>query len=145
MADAKRLQDSYRQRYGREMVFIPYGGDLPGPAGRETLDRLNLTPERYVLYVSRLEPENNAEAVLRAYRDVPGDTPLVMVGDAPYAENYIARLRAIADPRVRMPGAIYGEGYRELLARARVYVQATGVGRPHSALVQAPGYGLVVT
>ena len=58
--------------------------------GKETLDRLNLMPERYILYVSRLEPENNALAVIRAYRDVPGETPLVVVGDAPYAADYIA-------------------------------------------------------
>jgi glycosyltransferase involved in cell wall biosynthesis len=41
-------------------------------------------------------------------------------------------------------GAIYGEGYRELLARAAVYVQATEVGGTHPALVEALGYGRVV-
>jgi glycosyltransferase involved in cell wall biosynthesis len=144
VSDAKVIQDYYRQRFGFASVFIPYGGDLPGPVGRETLDRLDLEPERYVLYVSRLEPENNAEAVVRAYRDVPGDMPLVIVGDAPYAAEYIARLRAAADARVRMPGAIYGEGYRQLLANAAVYVQATEVGGTHPALVEAMGYGRLV-
>jgi glycosyltransferase involved in cell wall biosynthesis len=144
VSDARVIQDYYRQRYGFESVFIPYGGDLPEPAGRETLDRLGLQPERYVLYVSRLEPENNAEAVVRAYRDVPGETPLVIVGDAPYAADYIARLRAAADARVRMPGAIYGDGYRQLLANAGVYVQATEVGGTHPALVEALGYGRLV-
>lgn len=144
VTDAKVIEDYYRTRYGIPSVFIPYGGDLPQPAGRATLDHLNLTPERYVLYVSRLEPENNALAVLRAYRAVRGDVPLVLVGDAPYAAAYIAQLRAEADPRVRMPGAIYGEGYRELLANAAVYVQATEVGGTHPALVEALGYGRVV-
>jgi glycosyltransferase involved in cell wall biosynthesis len=144
VSDAKVIQDYYRERYGLDSVFIPYGGDLPEPAGRDTLERLGLEPERYVLYVSRLEPENNAEAVVRAYRDVPGQTPLVVVGDAPYAARYIAKLRAAADSRVRMPGAIYGEGYRQLLANAAVYVQATEVGGTHPALVEAMGYGRVV-
>ena len=94
VTDAKVIEDYYRTRYGIPSVFIPYGGDLPQPAGRATLDRLDLAPERYVLYVSRLEPENNALAVVRAYRDVPGDVPLVLVGDAPYAADYIAQLRA---------------------------------------------------
>jgi glycosyltransferase involved in cell wall biosynthesis len=144
VTDARVIEDYYRRRYRCDSVFIPYGGDLPEPAGTETLARLNLAPERYVLYVSRLEPENNALAVLRAYRDVPGDTPLVVVGDAPYAPDYIARLRQEADARVRMPGAIYGEGYRELLAHCAVYVQATEVGGTHPALVEALGYGRVV-
>jgi glycosyltransferase involved in cell wall biosynthesis len=144
VTDARVIEAYYRQRYGFSSVFIPYGGDLPEPAGTEALERLGLSPDRYVLYVSRLEPENNADAVVRAYRDVPGDVPLVVVGDAPYARDYIAALHRQADPRVLFPGAIYGEGYRQLLAHAAVYVQATEVGGTHPALVEALGYGRVV-
>ncbi|HEY7727447.1 MAG TPA: DUF1972 domain-containing protein [Candidatus Eisenbacteria bacterium] len=144
VSDARVIQRYYRERYGFESVFIPYGGDLPQPSGTETLERLGLSPERYALYVSRLEPENNADAVVRAYRDVPGQTPLVVVGDAPYAADYIARVRREADTRVLFPGAIYGEGYRQLLANAAVYIQATEVGGTHPALVEALGFGRVV-
>ena len=144
VSDAAVIQRYYRERYGTESIYIPYGGDLPAPSGRAALERLGLEAERYVLYVSRLEPENNALEVVQAYRDVPGSTPLVVVGDAPYAAAYIARVRAAADPRVLFPGAVYGEGYRELLARAAVYVQATEVGGTHPALVEALGYGRVV-
>ena len=144
VSDAKVIRDYYRDRYGFESHFIPYGADLPEPAGTDALERLGLSRERYVLYVSRLEPENNADAVVRAYRDVPGDTPLVVVGDAPYAADYIARVRKEADPRVKFPGAIYGDGYRQLLSSAAVYVQATEVGGTHPALVEALGYGRVV-
>ena len=144
VTDARVIQEYYRSRHRCESEFIPYGGDLPEPSGTATLERLGLAPERYVLYVSRLEPENNAEEVAREYRQVAGDTPLVVVGDAPYAAEYIARVKAAADPRVLFPGAIYGEGYRELLAHAGVYVQATEVGGTHPALVEALGYGRVV-
>ena len=144
VSDARVIHEYYRARHGTESVFIPYGGDLPQPSGSETLERLGLSPERYVLYVSRLEPENNAEAVVREYRNVPGQTPLVVVGDAPYASDTIARIRAAADARVLLAGAIYGEGYRQLLANAAVYVQATEVGGTHPALVEALGYGRVV-
>jgi glycosyltransferase involved in cell wall biosynthesis len=144
VTDARVIQEYYRTRHGCDSTFIPYGGDLPAPEGVETLARLGLTAEKYVLYVSRLEPENNAEEVVREYRQVPGEVPLVVVGDAPYASDYIARVRASADPRVLFPGAIYGAGYRELLANAAVYVQATEVGGTHPALVEALGYGRVV-
>lgn len=144
VSDALVIRDYYRDRYGYASVFIPYGGDLPEPRGNRALERLGLVSEKYVLYVSRLEPENNAEALVRAYRDVPGSTPLVVVGDAPYARDYIARVRAHADDRVLFPGAVYGEEYRQLLARAAVYVQATEVGGTHPALVEALGYGRVV-
>lgn len=144
VSDARVIETYYRERYGLPTVFIPYGGDLPAPSGIAALEALGLRPEGYVLYVSRLEPENNALAVVEAYRKVPGTVPLVIVGDAPYARAYIDRVRAAADPRVLFPGGIYGEGYRELLARAAVYVQATEVGGTHPALVEALGYGRVV-
>jgi glycosyltransferase involved in cell wall biosynthesis len=144
VSDARVIQDYYRARYGFPSVFIPYGGDLPEPRGAATLERLGLKHESYVLYVSRLEPENNADAVVRAYRDVPGGAPLVIVGDAPYARGYIASLRRLADQRVRFAGAVYGDGYRELLANAAVYIQATEVGGTHPALVEAMGFGRVV-
>lgn len=144
VTDAAVIADYYRDRYGARSVLIPYGGDLPAPRGTETLERLGLTPDGYVLFVSRLEPENNADAVVAAYRKVPGSTPLVIVGDAPYATEYIARVKAQADPRVLFPGAIYGEGYRQLLSHAAVYVQATEVGGTHPALVEALGFGRVI-
>ena len=144
VSDARVIQEYYRRTYRFESHLIPYGGDLPQPIGHDALDRLGLSPEGYVLYVSRLEPENNADAVVRVYRDVPGETPLVIVGDAPYAADYVARVRREADPRVKFAGAVYGEGYRQLLSSAAVYVQATEVGGTHPALVEALGYGRVV-
>jgi glycosyltransferase involved in cell wall biosynthesis len=84
--------------------------------------------------------------VIRAYRDVPGDVPLLIIGDAPYAEAYKAGLRAMAaeDPRVRLTGAIYGEGYRDLQRGALAYIQATSVGGTHPALIEAMGAGNLV-
>jgi glycosyltransferase involved in cell wall biosynthesis len=134
VSDARVIRDYYRERYGFESIFIPYGGDLPEPSGRATLERLKLSPERYVLYVSRLEPENNALEVVRAYRDVPGQVPLVVVGDAPYAGRYIAQVHAVADPRVLFPGAIYGEGYRERRGLPRLPGERGGRGRRRAAL-----------
>lgn len=143
VTDAEEIRRYYRTRYGKESAFVPYGSDLPAPRDLSVLGRLGLEPERYVLYVSRFEPENNPDAVVRAWRSVPGDARLVLVGSAPYAEGFIARLReeAAGDPRVILPGAIYGEGYRALLANAATYVHATEVGGTHPALVEAMGYG----
>jgi glycosyltransferase involved in cell wall biosynthesis len=143
VTDARAIQAYYRKTYGKDSVYIPYGSDLAPPAGFAALDRLGLEPGGYVLYVSRFEPENNPDAVVRAFRRVPGETRLVLVGAAPYADAFLARIRAEAagDPRILLPGAIYGEPYRELLANAAVYVHATEVGGTHPALLEAMGFG----
>jgi glycosyltransferase involved in cell wall biosynthesis len=141
VTDARVIQDYYERAYGRRTEYFPYGTDLEPVPDDGTLGRHGLEPGRYVLYVSRLEPENNAHVVIDAYRTVETDLPLAIVGDAPYASEYIDRLHATTDPRVRFLGAIYGQGYRVLRSHAAAYVQATEVGGTHPALVEAMGYG----
>lgn len=140
VTDARVIQAYYRDAYGRSTAYFPYGTDLEPVGDDGTLARLGLEPRRYVLYVSRLEPENNAHVVVAAYAAVRTDLPLVIVGDAPYASEYIASLRRTTDPRVRFVGAIYGAGYQVLRSHATLYVQATEVGGTHPALVEAMGF-----
>lgn len=141
VTDAHVIQAYYQRAYGRATDYFPYGTDLEPVVDDGTLGRLGLEPGQYILYVSRLEPENNAHVVIDAYATVTTDLPLAIVGDAPYANEYIARLRATNDPRVRFLGAIYGNGYRILGSHALAYVQATEVGGTHPALVEAMGFG----
>jgi glycosyltransferase involved in cell wall biosynthesis len=149
VSDADVIRDYYLERYGKPSAVIAYGAPLldrepPPDLARHGLQ--GIEPGRYILYVSRLEPENQADLVIRAYRDVPGDVPLLIVGDAPYAPAYKARLAELAksDPRVRLTGAIYGDGYRDLQRAAMAYIQATSVGGTHPALIEAMGAGNLV-
>jgi glycosyltransferase involved in cell wall biosynthesis len=107
------------------------------PAGDYNLNGLNLESGRYVLYVSRLEPENNPDLVLRSWRNVRSDWPLVIVGDNPYDPGYIGRLKSLGDDRVRFTGAIYGDGYWALQKHAGMFVFACEIGGVHPALIEA--------
>jgi glycosyltransferase involved in cell wall biosynthesis len=53
-------------------------------------------------------------------------------------------VRDTRDPRVVMPGAIYGQGYAELQSHCYCYVHATEVGGTHPALIEAMGRGALV-
>jgi glycosyltransferase involved in cell wall biosynthesis len=141
VTDAEVIEAYYRQRYRAASTFIPYGCHVGRAAGTAALDRFGLQPQQYILYVSRLEPENNALAVIEGYQRTSLGPKLVVVGDAPYAREYIATLHATAGPRVVFTGGVYGEGYRELQCHALAYVQATEVGGTHPALVEAMGFG----
>jgi glycosyltransferase involved in cell wall biosynthesis len=144
VTDARVIEEYYRKQYGAATVFIPYGASTEKPQGSATLDALGLRPGEYFLYVSRLEPENNAHRVVRAFEKVRTDKRLVVAGDAPYAADYIRELKQTRDPRIQFPGAIYGRGYRELLAHAFCCIQATEVGGTHPALIEAMGQGNLV-
>jgi glycosyltransferase involved in cell wall biosynthesis len=144
ISDAREIAAYYLNRYGRHNRFIPYGAETGRVASTEVLARLGLEPGRYFLYVSRMEPENNALLVREAFEGVDTDLKLVLIGDAPYASDYIRRVRSTSDPRVVIPGAIYGQGYRELLSHCFAYIHATEVGGTHPALIEAMGRGALV-
>jgi glycosyltransferase involved in cell wall biosynthesis len=69
---------------------------------------------------------------------------LALIGDAPYARDYIREVRDTRDPRIVMPGAIYGQGYHELDSHCFAYIHATEVGGTHPALIEAMGRGALV-
>lgn len=141
ITDADVIREYYMKRYGAPSKMIAYGADCSRESTTDVQQKLGVNPREYVLYVSRLEPENNASLVVKAFENVRTSMPLLIVGDAPYAQDYIASLRATSDERVRFPGAIYGKGYRELQSHAYVYVHATEVGGTHPALIEAMGAG----
>jgi glycosyltransferase involved in cell wall biosynthesis len=150
VSDARVIADWYRRRHGKRTVYIPYGSEPRTLPPGEALARYGLQPGRYLLYVSRLEPENNAHVVIEAYRRAGGLTglgvPLVLVGDAPYATAYKVGLEAAArtDEGVMLTGYVFGDGYVELQSNALAYIQATEVGGTHPALVEAMGRGACI-
>ncbi len=144
VTDARAIQDYYQQRYGKRSVFIPYGAETGKTETADILAELGLTPGMYFLYVSRMEPENHALEVREAFEKLVTRLKLAMIGDAPYAQEYIRRVRDTRDPRIVLPGAIYGEGYRELGSHCFAYIHATEVGGTHPALIEAMGRGALV-
>ncbi|MBI4456997.1 MAG: glycosyltransferase [Acidobacteria bacterium] len=154
VADAQVIHDYYQAHYGIESVVIPYGAPLISTPAGKTLRKWGLTPRGYLLYVSRLEPENHAHTAIAAFQGLRTPLPLVVVGDAPYSKRYISELRRAAVERANLArvgmgkvlftGAVYGEPFEELLSNALLYVQATEVGGTHPALLQAMGAGNIV-
>ncbi len=144
ITDAAVIQRYYSERYGRPSRLIAYGTETGKLETHETLQRFGLTPGGYFLYVSRMEPENNPLMVVKAFEQISGENKLVMVGDAPYAAEYIRVVRQTKDPRILFTGAVYGRGYHELLSHCFAYIHATEVGGTHPALVEAMGRGCPV-
>lgn len=144
VTDAEAIREYYKQRYRKDSLFIPYGADTERVETRGALDTLGLEPCGYFLYVSRMEPENRALEVRRAFELTPTTMKLALIGDAPHAREYIERVRDSKDSRIVMPGAIYGLGYRELGSWCFAYIHATEVGGTHPALIEAMGRGNLV-
>ena len=144
IADAKIIQDRYRRLYRRETVLVPYGANIRlDDAGTETLRQFGLEPRKYVLFVGRMVPENRAELLIQAFRAVPKGSgiKLVIVGDAPYSDEFKKELVAMADERVIFTGYAFGDQYRELSRHCLFYVLSSGVEGTRPVLLDQMGFG----
>ena len=151
VSDAQMIADYYQETYRLDTAVIAYGAEKKLEPAAKILDRFALKANNYILYVSRLEPENNALGVIEAYKLLvkeatqagQSDLPtLVIVGDAPYAVNYKQELfQKAVGQNIVFTGFQFGQAYRELRSNCLLYIQATEVGGTHPALVEAMAYG----
>lgn len=145
ISDSRAIQSYYMAKFGRRTTFISYGARRRNPEGSLALiEEFGLEHRGYILYVSRLEPENNALIMIRAYEKTRLDIPLVIVGDAPYGRPYIRRLHAAASNRVRFLGGVYGDRYFALQKHALVYLHGNEVGGTNPALLEAMASGCCI-
>lgn len=141
ITDSPNVRDYYRDQRGVELEYIPYGASPVYTPPNGTLDEHGLDARRYFLYVGRLEPENHVHDLVTATRAAGTTRPMVVVGDAPYADEYKAALRRDADGQVRFTGAIYGSGYWELNQNAYAYIFPVVSSGTHPALIEAMACG----
>jgi glycosyltransferase involved in cell wall biosynthesis len=146
VTDSRVVQSYYRDRFDDEPPYIPYGSEVEISAPGETLAHFGLESGRYILFVGRLVPENCVHHLIESFRGLDTDLKCVIVGDAPYAEDYIASLKtsALHDPRIVFTGYVFGKGYHELGSNAYIFVETSGVGGTHPALAEAMAFGTCV-
>lgn len=141
VTDSRAVQAYYRERWNAETTYIAYGADVVRQAPGQYLAQFQLKPREYILFVGRLVPENCAHHLVDAFKQLKTDMRCVIVGDAPYAEQYIQALKAAANENVIFTGYLFGDGYRELSSHAYAFVETSEVGGTHPALLEAMAFG----
>jgi glycosyltransferase involved in cell wall biosynthesis len=145
ITDSHAVAEIFERRYGQRIGVVPYGVQDPGYEGTETLERLGLEPRKYILFVGRLEPENNPHLLVEAFARISSrrarGMKLAIVGGAPYADDYIRHVWRAADPRVVFPGYVFGRGYWELQRHAYAFCAPTEVGGTHPVILEAMAAG----
>jgi glycosyltransferase involved in cell wall biosynthesis len=145
ITDSHVVADVFQRRYGQRIGVVPYGVEDPGHEGNGALAQFGLEPRKYILFVGRLEPENNphllVEAFARIDRRRARGMKLAVVGGAPYADDYIRQVHRSADPRVVFPGYVFGRGYWELQRHAYLFCAPTEVGGTHPVILEAMAAG----
>ncbi|MBW8481608.1 DUF1972 domain-containing protein [Actinomadura parmotrematis] len=147
IADARGIQDYYRERFDADTVFIPYGAPILDGTDTAKLAEAGYEPGGYHLVVARFEPENHVHVAVDGYRRSRAAKPLVVVGSAPYADEYTATVKELAgeDPRITFLGGVWDQDLLDALyAGALTYVHGHSVGGTNPSLLRAMGAGASV-
>jgi glycosyltransferase involved in cell wall biosynthesis len=152
--DCVSARDYCAQRFwcARPPLYIPNGA-TPLPAGTnsrsspgaETLRRYGLERDGYFLFLSRIEPENMCELMVRAFAGLKTDKKLVIAGGGISGSRWLDALKRTADPRVIFPGPIYDPlEVRELHQGCYALLHGNQAGGTSVGLLKALGMGVCV-
>ena len=141
VTDSVEIKKYYKRQYGKESTYIAYGADIRSYEDDAVLEKYGLKKDNYILQVCRLEPENNSDLIIKEYCKVDTDVPLIILGDAPYSDEYKHYLKQLADHRVRFLGGVYGYDYDVIRSNPLCYVHGHEVGGTNPALLEALASG----
>jgi glycosyltransferase involved in cell wall biosynthesis len=137
------LERYYRERFGKEVCYIPNGVSHVQTRPLDRLRRFGLEQGRYILYLSRIVPEKGVHYLIPAFRALDTNMKLVVVGDARHAADYYSRVRTMAagDARIVFTGPLYGEEKEEVYSNAYLFCLPSDVEGLPIVLLEAMGAG----
>lgn len=141
--DSLEIAKRWKRDFGRDGVFIPYGGVVPLPLALEP----GLTHRQYVLVVARFVPENTIPEFLAACDEISLEHDVVIVGSEGYGGPLDEQAAALARSNDRVTWLGHINDDQRLLSlwqHAGVYFHGHSVGGTNPALVQAMACGAPV-
>ncbi len=147
IAISKTIEQRVMDQYGQRCVVIPNGIEMPiGPFAETTPRGLGLTPQKYVLQVSRFVPEKRQLDLIHAFREARLDGwKLALVGrldSTPYVESVKALVGH--DPNIVLTGFQSGVALQEIYANAGLFVLPSSHEGLPIALLEAMSYAIPV-
>jgi glycosyltransferase involved in cell wall biosynthesis len=142
------IRELVQAKYGRRAMLIPNGvGDLRRVAERTLVDKYGLTPQRYVVQVSRLVPEKRQSDLIAAFNDaqLPG-WKLVLIGGAQGSQRYADSLRKQyeGNDAIVCTGFLSPPEVQELLSHAGIFALPSSHEGLPIALLEAMKMGIPV-
>ncbi|MGZ3951569.1 MAG: DUF1972 domain-containing protein [Flavisolibacter sp.] len=105
VADSRGIQAYILNAYIRASTFIPYGAERLDEPDPSLLAQFSLQPYNYHIVVSRLEPENNIEMIIKGYLESRMDQDLVIVGTVNQLGKHLKY--KYPNDRIKFIGPIY--------------------------------------
>lgn len=141
---SKNAQKYFKEKYGRDTVFIPNGINPPEIREAEIIkNKYSLEKDGYILFLGRIVPEKGVHYLINAYKQLNTDKKLVIAGGASHTGEYESEIRELAKDceNIIFTGFVQGEELEELFSNAYIYVLPSDVEGMPISLLEAMSYG----
>ena len=145
---SKTLKKIIRDKFGKEVVYIPNGAAVTPQEGDEKIAKWNLRKNNYIVSISRLIRHKGIHYLIKAFQELYRNKltegkKLVIVGGGHYTEDYIKELKELAsgNPDIIFTGNQSGETLKQLYSNSFAFVQPSENEGLSLALLEAMRYG----
>lgn len=139
---SKNMQQYFRDKYGRETVYINNGLTVHEPEPPKLItEKFGLKKGGYFLYLGRIVPEKGLHYLIEAYNQLDTDIKLVIAGDTNTAYGREILTKLGGDERVILPGFVQGDLLAELYSNCAAYILPSDVEGMAITMLEAMSYG----
>ncbi len=138
------MQEYLKKEYNKDSVLIEYGGDHVQKVelSIEAKNKYKIEDRKYAFKVCRIEPENNIDLILEAFRD--SKLTLVLIGNWNFSSYGKAlKNKYLNFENLMLLDPIYEQTtLDELRSNCGIYIHGHSVGGTNPSLVEAMNLGL---
>jgi glycosyltransferase involved in cell wall biosynthesis len=137
VADNPEIQSYLTDGFRNQVVYIPYGAEIPAAPDVGIPKDFGLEPGGYNMILARMEPENHIAEILEGITQSQTTSMTIVIGGL---NRYGKRLQTkyASDPRITFLGAMYDKSLLNSLRHfARFYFHGHSVGGTNPSLLEA--------
>jgi len=144
IADSEAIQDYVSQTYDKEAVFIPYGAIIFNDSDQIKLIDFNLTANSYYLLISRFQPDNHIEEIIKGVMLSVSELPLLIIGN--YNNKYGNYLyKTYNSASIRFLGTIFNiNTLNHLRFFSKLYFHGHSSGGTNPSLLEAMASSAII-
>jgi glycosyltransferase involved in cell wall biosynthesis len=145
IADSRGIQNYLQEEYGKSSAYIAYGAELITCADEEVLKETGLEKYSYDLLISRMEPENNIEMIIRAHLMCATAKPLIIIGK--YTNKFGSYLyKKYSGEKIKFLGPVFNlQKLNSLRFYSHFYFHGHSAGGTNPSLLEAmASYALII-
>lgn len=141
---SETLRDHYEAQHGRTPTVIQNAVLRADPRPADRLFDFGLEPGKFILFAGRISPEKQVDRLIEAAKPLLGEIKLAIAGGSSYSDDYIEKVKELADDNVVFLGQVDHDTVYELYSQCLTFVLPSVMEGLSIALLEAVSFGTCI-